>query len=95
VFPDDEATANLYYLMRHLPPGFWIFSYPWNMSDSIKSRVLSTLRKESPEWIVYLPGRWKINHYAPEIVTFIQAHYRKAAKLNWAGGRILLLRHLE
>ena len=28
IFPDDEATANLYYLLRTPPPRFWVFSYP-------------------------------------------------------------------
>jgi hypothetical protein len=95
LFPDEEVTANLYYLMRHLPPRFWIFSYPWNMSDPLKSRILSALEEQPPEWVVYLPERQNLEQYAPEIVGYLQTHYRQEAELSWPQGRILLLRRSE
>jgi hypothetical protein len=95
LFPDEEVTANLYYLMRHLPPRFWVFSYPWNMSDPLKSRILSILEEQPPEWVVYLPERQNFEQYAPEIVGYLQTHYRQEAELSWAQGRILLLRRSE
>ena len=91
IFPDDEATANLYYLTRCLPPSFWVFSYPWNMFGWIKDRVLQTLQDQPPEWIVYLPGRWDIERYAPEVTGYIQSHYRRVAPLHWAEGEVWLL----
>jgi hypothetical protein len=93
VFPDSEGTANLYYLLKKLPPKYWIFHYPWYMTESIKRKILVTLRREPPEWIVYLPGRWKIEQFAPEIVSFLQTHYQREAKLNRGRSGILLLRY--
>jgi hypothetical protein len=94
IFPDDEATANLYYLMQQRPPRFWVFTYPWYMEDRIKERILLTLRDDPPEWVVYHPGRWEVERTAPEIVRYLQQHYQEEAELGWAGGTALLLRRL-
>jgi len=49
VFPDDEATANLYYLTHTLPPTPWIFAYPWHMMDWVEERILDHLETRPPE----------------------------------------------
>jgi len=90
VFPDDEATANLYYLARCMPPRFWVFSYPWYMIDPVKSRVLGTLRANPPDWIVYFPGRWGIEQRAPEIIAFMEENYRRDTALHWEQGNAWL-----
>jgi hypothetical protein len=96
VFPDNEATANLYYLMRCLPPRFWVFTYPWNMTGTIKRKILSTIKNPPPEWIVYyMNGHRTMKHYAPEIVKYIFANYRRVTKLRGKFGVVLLLRHLK
>jgi len=92
VFPDDEATANLYYLMRCLPPRSWIFHYPWYMSGPIKSRILQMLEDDPPEWILHFPGRWDVERHAPEIMDYISTHYQRVAELHWAQGQAWLLR---
>jgi len=94
IFPDDEATANLYYLLRCLPPKFWGFSYPWYMSDSVKSRIVLTLQEHPPEWVVYFPGRWDIENRAPEVIAYIQDNYQRDAKLHWVQGEVWLLKRV-
>ena len=94
IFPDDEATANLYYLMRCPPPKFWVFHYPWYTLDWIRDRIMLTLKDHPPEWIVYFPGRWGIEERAPEIVDYLQDHYKREADLQWAQGQVRLLRRL-
>jgi len=94
IFPDDEATANLYYLMRCFPPKFWVFSYPWYMLDSVKSRIVLTLQEHPPKFIVYFPGRWDIENRAPEVNAYIQDNYQRDAKLHWAQGEVWLLKRV-
>jgi hypothetical protein len=94
IFPDDEATANLYYLMRCLPPKFWIFSYPWYMMDSVKSRIVLTLQEHPPKFIVYFPGRWGIENHAPEVNAYIQDNYQCDAKLHWKRVEVWLLKRV-
>ena len=53
LFPDDEATANLYYLLGCHTPRFWIFHYPWYLTETIRGRILETLETDPPEWIVH------------------------------------------
>lgn len=65
VFPDDEATANLYYLTHTLPSTPWIFTYPWYMMDWVEERILDHLETRPPEWILYFPERWSIEQHAP------------------------------
>jgi len=95
IFPDDEATANLYYLLKCLPPKFWVFSYPWFMLDQVKTRILQTIRPDPPDWIIYFPGRWDIENSAPEIMTFVQRNYRQFAPLHWAQGDGWLLKRAQ
>jgi len=93
IFPDDEATANLYYLLRCSPPKFWIFHYPWYMLDWIRNRILVTLNADPPEWIAYFPGRWDGENRAPEIMDYLH-HYRREATFQWAQGEVWLLERL-
>jgi hypothetical protein len=94
IFPDDEATANLYYLLRCSPPRFWIFHYPWYMFDWVRTRIISTLDADPPEWIAYFPGRWDAENRAPEIMKSLQDHYQREASFQWAQGEVWLLRRL-
>ncbi len=94
IFPDDEATANLYYLLDCSPPRFWIFHYPWYMFDWVGNRILSTLDADPPEWIVYFPGRWDAENSAPEIMTYLQDHYQQETTFQWAQGKVWLLGRL-
>jgi hypothetical protein len=94
IFPDDEATANLYYLLRCSPPRFWIFHYPWYMFDWIRNRIILTLDVDPPEWIAYFPGRWNAENRAPEIIEYLQDHYQRETSFQWARGEVWLLRRL-
>jgi len=92
ILPDDEATANLYYLVECKPPKFWIpTSYPWFMLDMLKPKIIQTLEQASPEWVVYFPGRWGIEQHGQEIVTYVQSKYQLETKLSWAEGEVWLL----
>jgi hypothetical protein len=95
IFPDDEATSNLYYLLDCLPPRFWIFHYPWYMLERIKHRILSTLAASPPEWVVYIPGRWGTESSAPEVVNYIHEHYEVHDTLDWAQGEVRLLKRVR
>lgn len=92
-FPDDEATANLYYL-THCKPKFWVYSYPWYMIDPVKQRILSALEEDPPPWVVTFPGRWEIEKYAPEVMGYLEDHYCREAELHWAQGEAWLLKRL-
>lgn len=91
IFPDDEATANLYYLMRCPPPKFWVFNYPWFMLGHVKNRILLTLEEEAPKWIVYPVRHWDTERYAPEVIRYIEGNYQRRAALHWAPGDMWLL----
>jgi hypothetical protein len=91
LFPDDEATANLYYLLDCPTPSFWIFHYPWYLTGPIRERILATLHEQPPEWVVYFPGRWGAEELAPDIMDYLQDHYRQEAGLQWAQGEVQLL----
>ena len=93
VFPDDEATANLYYLMRCRPPKFWIpTSYPWFTLDMLTLETIQALEQASPEWVVYFPERWGIEQHGQEIWTYVQDEYQLETQLSWAEGQVWLLR---
>ncbi|MBN1138967.1 MAG: hypothetical protein JXM73_20450, partial [Anaerolineae bacterium] len=93
IFPDDEATANLYYLTGCMPR-FWVFSYPWYMVDTIKQQILAALEEDPPQWVVAFPGRWEIEKHAPEVMGYLEDHYRLEAELHWAQGEAWLLKRL-
>jgi len=93
IFPDDEATANLYYLTR-CTPRFWVFAYPWFMIDPVKQRILSALEEDPPPWVVTFPGRWEIEKHAPEVMGYLEDHYRREAELHFAQGEAWLLKRL-
>ncbi len=91
VFPDDEATANLYYLLRTPPPRFWVFSYPWYMTAQTRQRILRTLDVEQPRWVVRPVGRWETDRFAPDVVVYIGDRYEVRARLRWAQGVVEVL----
>jgi len=92
VFPDDEATANLYDVLERLPPDFWVMSYPWFMVDDVRSRLIRDLQADPPEWFVYFPGRWNIEAHAPDILAVMERDYVRFAALHWADQQGWLLR---
>ncbi len=94
IFVDDEATSNLYYLLNTPPPQYWIFHYPWYMTDNIKSRILASLQESPPEWIVYLPGRWEMDKYAPELINYVESNYQAESTLTFFTGPALLMRRI-
>ena len=93
IFPDDEATSNLYYLTGCVP-GFWVFSYPWYMVDTVKQRILTALEEDPPQWLVTFPGRCEIEKYAPEVMSYLEDHYRREVELHFAQGETWLLKRL-
>jgi hypothetical protein len=90
IFPDDEATANLYYLMGCSPPKFWVFHYPWYGLEWIRKKSLSALEAANTEWIVYFPGRWNAEKNWPEIMDYLQTHYRRESKFRWVHSDVWL-----
>ena len=40
--------------------------------DDVKTKALTALEDNPPEWVVYLPDRWQVNIYAPEIVDYVE-----------------------
>jgi hypothetical protein len=92
LFPDDEATANLYYLSGCFPPKFWVFHYPWYVLPWVDHKAASTLEEDPPRWIVMFPGRWGAEQTAVEIMGYLQDHYQRQAELHWEGqGEVWLL----
>ncbi len=92
IYPDDEATSNLYYLLGQEPPVFWIFHYPWYMLEPIQERIVETLEAAAPQWVIYFPGRWGEPASAPQVASAIAARYERVETLEWAGGEVHLLR---
>jgi hypothetical protein len=92
IFPDDEAVANLYYLLHCSPPKFWIFHYPWYLLDWVRARIMLTLEEDPPDWVVYFPGRWDAEKRFPEAIRYFQDHYSQVAAFQWAQGEVRLLK---
>jgi hypothetical protein len=95
LFPDDESTSNLYYLVQKTPPDFWIFHYLWYLSDWTRIKILDSLSGNPPDWVIYFPSHPDIEARAPDIVDYIQAHYQRANILQWSHGELWLLKRIE
>ncbi|MFB3852652.1 MAG: glycosyltransferase family 39 protein [Vicinamibacterales bacterium] len=91
VFPDDEATANLYYLLRKPPPRFWVFTYPWYMVPRVRQQIVRALEDAPPRWIVHRPNAWEIDRFAPDVVSYIRARYVVRAQIPWRGEQVQIL----
>ncbi len=91
IFPDDEATANLYYILGRMPPRFWVLSYPWYLHGSTEQRMLQAVQEHPPEWIVYFPGRWDAEQHAFELFGYIESNYPLRTQLHWDRGQVWLL----
>lgn len=95
VFPDDEATANLYYLVGCSPPDYWSpTSYPWFTLDTLKPKIIDALDQASPQYVVYFPGRWSIEQHGKEILAHIESHYQLSSELSWDAGEVRLLERI-
>jgi hypothetical protein len=92
IYPDDEASSNLYYLLQREPPRFWIFHYPWYMSAPVQAQIVAALAADEPQWIVYFADRWLRPDASPQVAAAIADHYSLADTLEWTGNRVLLLR---
>ena len=95
IFPDDEATSNLYYLTGCMPPKYWIFHYPWYMLEEIQERILSDLEVSQPEWVIYFPKRWQAETFAQTVYDYIETHYQKQTVLSWAQGEAWLMKKIK
>jgi hypothetical protein len=92
IFPDTEATSNLYYLSQRFPPEFWIFNYPWYLTDRIKAKLMPALEAHQPDWIIYFPGNESVENSAPEIMNYIETNYQREILFGWAQGQVWLLK---
>lgn len=92
IYPNDEATANLYYLLRCLPPRFWVFDYTWYAEARIQAKVVHALQEDPPDWVIRLPGGLDAPGEASEIAQYLQEHYRRETRLRWEQGEVWLLR---
>jgi hypothetical protein len=93
IFAEVEGNSNLYYLLRCLPPKFWIFHYPWNMEPWMRNQVIASLAVNPPKWIAYFPNRWNAGHNAPDIMQYLQDHYQ-GTNFKSAVGDMQLLRRM-
>jgi hypothetical protein len=94
IIVDDESTSNLYYLLDCPPPGYWIFHYSWYMLNDVKTNILATLEESPPEWVVYLPEKWQVDSYAPELLDYIETNYQVEAELTLDTTTVYLMRRL-
>ncbi len=92
VYPDDEATSNLYYMLQREPPGYWVFHYSWFMTEAVQGRIVAALAEDQPEWVVYFPSRWVPPAASPLVAAAIQADYVPVATFDWIGNEVQLLR---
>jgi len=95
IFPDDEASANLYYLLRCKPPKFWILHYSWNLSETVRNKIVTSLEENPPKWVLKFPDFWDAEQAAPEVMSYIQEHYAQVAVLDWAQGEVKLLKRIR
>ena len=96
VFPDYESNSNLYYCMRRTPPSFWIFHYPWFLSDRIRARILESLEASPPDCVVYFPDWFGTVSAAPDIDRYIKTNYRLVIRYTkWWDQDVLLLRRIQ
>lgn len=83
LLPEDEANSNLYYLMKCYPPRLWAFtSYPWFSRDGLPAKEIAALQAESPEWVLYFPGRFNIETHNPQLVSYVENHYQKVFEFS-------------
>ena len=95
VFPDDEAIANVYYLLQAPPPRFWIFHYPWYVTPAVSERVLTTVTNAAPMWIIHQGDPWGIGNRAPGMFAYLQAHYQTVATVRWNTHDVQVLRRVK
>jgi hypothetical protein len=91
IFPDDESTSNLYYLLGIEPAGLWVFHYPWYMTDSVRRELADMFRERPPEFVVFRGDAWDMDANAPEVLAAIRAGYQPVAAIPWSGGEMELL----
>jgi hypothetical protein len=94
IIVDDESISNLYYLLDSPPPGYWIFHYSWYMLPEVKSKILVVLEETTPEWVVYIPERWQIETYAPELIDYVHANYTETNEFTLDGGPVYLMHRI-
>jgi hypothetical protein len=93
IFPEDEANSNLYYLLKCHPPRLWTFSsYPWFSRDGLPELEIAALQAESPEWVLYFPGRWDVENHNPRLTSFVETHYLKFGQIQSVQGIAWLMK---
>jgi hypothetical protein len=92
VFPDDEATANVYHLLDSPPPRYWMFHYPWYLTPSVSARVLDSVISASPTWIIHQGDPWGVEPLVPGVFSYLRSHYDVVATVQWNMHEVRLLR---
>ncbi|GEM_PF-2356684 len=94
ILADDESTSNLYYLLDCSPPDYWIFHYAWYMLPDVKMKILTFLKETPPEWVLFLPDKWQLETYAPELLDYVRANYTEAAEVTLDGNPVALMHRI-
>jgi Dolichyl-phosphate-mannose-protein mannosyltransferase len=95
VFPDDEQTSNTYLLSNRLPPGIWVYTYPWYMTGAVMRRIIEHLESRRPPLVVYFDGRGAdgraAEDYARPLARYIRENYRERESMPWASGTFRIM----
>jgi hypothetical protein len=94
ILVDDESTSNLYYFLDCPPPGYWTFHYSWYMLPDVKTKILAGLKESPPEWVVFMPEKWQIDTYAPELLDYVRVNYTETVELTLDGSPVYLMHRI-
>ncbi len=83
LFPDDEGVGNLYYLLKKLPPRFWIMNYPWFRNDYEINQWLIEIETAQPAQVIYFTSRNP--QLYPEMNDYILERYKTVYVIEWNG----------
>ena len=88
ILPADEATMNLYYILNCRPLDYLFHNYPWFMEEKVIQRWLASMKSDRSVAVIFFPGRWALDRYAPEMVAYVKGHCSLVKTIPWEGAQV-------
>ncbi len=85
--PMDEGNANLIYLLRRLPPRYWLLCLRWYLNPTTIERWLDAMEAEPPEIVLFFPNGIDLSRSAPQMLEYVRQHYQVVDAVPWGNRR--------
>lgn len=95
ILPDNEATANLYYLLDTPPAGHWVMHYPWFDRPEVVSGWLESVAEGDVQTVILFEAASALPAGFQPVLDLIEEEFVESAVVQSSGQAVRVMRRSQ